>query len=130
MIVVDSSVLVAALLADDDFGSWAATVVAELDLGAPSVAAFETANIIRRHAAAGIVHPRIAAGAHRDLALLTVEYWPYHAVAARCWELRDNLTIYDAAFVAMAEATESPLYTLDRRLATAAGPTCQFILPG
>ena len=129
MIIVDSSVLVAALLADDDFGSWAATVVAALDLGAPSVAAFESANIIRRHAAAGLVHPRVAAAAHRDLALLTVEYWPYHAVASRCWELRDNLTIYDAAFVAMAEATASPLYTLDHRLAAASGPTCRFMLP-
>jgi predicted nucleic acid-binding protein len=129
MIIVDSSVLVAALLADDDFGSWAASIIAEADLGAPAIAAFESANIIRRHAAAGLVHPKLAAAAHSDLALLTVEYWPYHAVAARCWELRDNLTVYDAAFVAMAEATRSPLYTLDHRLAAASGPTCQFMLP-
>jgi predicted nucleic acid-binding protein len=129
MIIVDSSVLVAALLADHDFGWWSAEVVAEFDLGAPSIAAFESANIIRRHASAGIVHEHLAMAAHRDLALLTVEYWPYHAVAARCWELRHNLTIHDAAFVAMAEATRSPLYTLDQRLATATGPTCEFVLP-
>ena len=60
---------------------------------------------------------------------MTIEYWPYHAVAARCWELRDNLTIYDATFVAMAEATKSPLYTLDRQMVAASGPTCDFVIP-
>ena len=129
MIVVDSSVLVAALLADQDFGLWAARAVAGFDLGAPAIAAFEGANVIRRHAAAGLIDARLAAAAHRDLALLSVEYWPYHAVAARCWELRHNLTIYDAAFVAKAEATHSPLYTLDQRLATASGPLCEFVTP-
>jgi predicted nucleic acid-binding protein len=129
MIVVDSSVLVAALLADDDVGLWAAEALAATDLGAPSIAAFESANIIRRHVASGLVDARLATAAHRDLALLTIEYWPYHAVAARCWELRHNLTIYDAAFVAMAEATKSPLYTLDKRLAAASGPSCDFVTP-
>jgi predicted nucleic acid-binding protein len=52
-----------------------------------------------------------------------------HAVAARCWDLRHSLTIYDAAFVAMAEATQSPLYTLDKRLAAASGPSCEFVTP-
>jgi predicted nucleic acid-binding protein len=130
MIVVDSSVLVAALLVDRQFGVWAAQTVVANDLIAPALAAFEAANIIRRHAAAGLVDAQLAAAAHRDLALLTVEYWPYHAVAERCWELRQNLTIYDAAYVAVAEATKSPLYTLDQRLAGASGPTCRFVTPG
>jgi predicted nucleic acid-binding protein len=130
MIIVDSSVLVAALLADSDFGVWSAAAISQFDVGAPSIAAFESADIIRRHAAAGLVDERVASLAHRALALLTMEYWPYDAVAARCWELRHNLTIYDAAFVAMAEATQSPLYTLDERLVSATGPTCEFITPG
>jgi len=129
MIIVDSSVVVAAFLADDDTGRWAAEVVAERELGAPSIVAFETANIIRRHLAAGLIDERTARLAHRDAALLTIENWPYHAVAARCWELRNNLTVYDAAYVAMAEATGAPLYTLDRRLAASSGPTCEFVLP-
>jgi predicted nucleic acid-binding protein len=129
MIVVDSSVLVAALLANHEFGAWAARSVAEFELGAPSVVAFESANIMRRHAAAGLVDENVAADAHRDLALLTIEYWPYHAVAERCWELRHNLTIYDAAFVAVAEATRSPFYTLDQRLAASTGPHCEFVTP-
>jgi predicted nucleic acid-binding protein len=129
MIVVDASVLVAALLVDRQFGVWAAQAVAEFDLGAPAIAAFEAANIIRRHAAAGLVDPQIATATHRDLSLLTVEYWPYDAVAARCWELRENLTVYDAAYVAVAEATQSPLYTLDLRLANSSGPRCRFVTP-
>jgi predicted nucleic acid-binding protein len=129
VIVVDASVVVAALLADRDVGVWAADAVSSFDLSAPALAAFEAANIMRRHAAAGVVHPRVAQAAHRDLALLTIEYWPYDAVAARCWELRENLTIYDAAYVAVAEATDSPLYTLDQRLANASGPTCRFVTP-
>jgi predicted nucleic acid-binding protein len=130
MIIVDSSVLVAALLVDREFGAWSAAAIAGFDVGAPSIAAFESANIIRRHAAAGLIDERVASLAHRTLALLNVEYWPYDGVAARCWELRHNLTIYDAAFVAMAEATHSPLYTLDQRLASATGPHCEFITPG
>jgi predicted nucleic acid-binding protein len=129
MIIVDSSVLVAALLADRDFGAWSAAAIARSLVGAPSIAAFESANIIRRHAAAGLVDERVASLAHRDLALLTIEYWPYDALAARCWELRHNLTVYDASFVAMAEETDSPLYTLDHRLVAATGPNCEFVTP-
>jgi predicted nucleic acid-binding protein len=127
MIIVDSSVLVAALLPDDEVGTWAAEAITEHELGAPSIAAFESANIIRRLAAAEIVDARLARAANRDLALLTIEYWPYHAVADRCWQLRHNLTTYDASFVAMAETTGSPLYTMDQRLVTASGPTCEFV---
>jgi predicted nucleic acid-binding protein len=129
MIIVDSSALVAALLGEGAAGAWSAAVVVDHDLGAPSVAAFECANIIRRRAAAGLVDPYLATTAHHDLALLPIEYWPYDLVAERCWELRNNLTIYDASFVAMAEATGSPLYTLDQRLAAASGPTCEFVTP-
>jgi predicted nucleic acid-binding protein len=48
------------------------------------------------------------------------------AVVAPAWELRDNLTIYDVAYVALAEAIQAPLLTGDRRLARATGPRCSF----
>ena len=48
----------------------------------------------------------------------------------RVWELRKNLTCYDAWHVALAEAFELPLATLDRRLATASGPRCEMLLAG
>jgi len=60
---------------------------------------------------------------------LAVELWPYDAVAARGWQLRANLTSYDASYIAVAEAAGAPLVTLDRRLAHATGITCRTAAP-
>lgn len=62
-------------------------------------------------------------------ARLRVELFPYEPHAVRVWELRDNLTAYDAWYVAVAEALDAPMITLDRRVARAAGPLCSFPLP-
>jgi predicted nucleic acid-binding protein len=60
---------------------------------------------------------------------LAVELWPYEALAARVWELRQNLTSYDGAYVAFAEAIDVPLVTFDRRLARASGIRCIVRVP-
>jgi predicted nucleic acid-binding protein len=49
---------------------------------------------------------------------------------ARCWELRDNFTVYDAAYVALAEVLDAPLVTADSRLGRAPGTTCQIEVLG
>ena len=67
--------------------------------------------------------------AHDDLVQLPVELFPYELHARRVWELRENLTAYDAWYVALAESLDAPLVTLDHRLARATGPRCQFRLP-
>jgi len=67
--------------------------------------------------------------AHADLLDLRVELFPYAPFAARVWELRDNLTTYDAWYIALAEFLSSPVATLDRRLSRAAGPRCGFETP-
>jgi predicted nucleic acid-binding protein len=59
-----------------------------------------------------------------DLRALPLRRTPHRPLLARCWELRDNLTIYDAAYVALAEALEVLLLTGDSRLARATGPAC------
>ena len=59
----------------------------------------------------------------RNLPLQRVEHTPF---LGRCWELRENVTIYDAAYVALAEALQAPLLTGDRRLARASGPRCSI----
>jgi len=69
-----------------------------------------------------------ADSAFRDLMALPLRLVPLAPVADRMWDLRDNLTSYDASTVAVAEALEVPLATLDRKLASASGPTCQFRL--
>ena len=58
-----------------------------------------------------------ASQAHDDLVALTIEYWPYELLIPRVWELRHNLSSYDASYVALAELIEAPLVTLDRRIA-------------
>lgn len=121
MIVVDASVLVAALADDGADAEWAAGQVATHRLAAPAHAPFEAANVLRRLAAAGLISAAEATLAHADLCDLRIDLHPYASVAERTWELRSNATVYDGAYVALAEALEVPLFTLDDRLGRAPG---------
>lgn len=58
-----------------------------------------------------------------------MEVYPFAPLADRVWELRANLTSYDAWYVALAEVLQFPLVTLDRRLSRASGPRCDVIVP-
>lgn len=127
--VVDATVVVAALVDSGDDGRWAERTLSDGRLVAPHLMPVEVANILRRAAAAGDVSSEVATLAHGDLLQLRVQLMPYEPVAERAWELRENLTMYDAWYVALAEAVDSPLATLDRRLARAPGPNCEFALP-
>jgi predicted nucleic acid-binding protein len=73
---------------------------------------------------AGLLDARRARLAVEDLAALPARRAPHRPLLPRCWELRDNLTIYDAAYVALAEAMSITLLTGDQRLARAPGPHC------
>lgn len=90
---------------------------------------FECANIIRRHELAEMISADQAAQAHNDLLDLPLELWPYEVMATRVWELRANLSAYDASYVAMAEAIDAPLLTLDRRINRAPNTLCHIELP-
>jgi predicted nucleic acid-binding protein len=70
-----------------------------------------------------------AAAAFHDLLALDLELTPFAPFAERIWELRPNVTSYDAWYVALAEELDLPLATLDRRLAGSSGPRCSFLLP-
>ena len=63
-----------------------------------------------------------------DLAALPLARAPHAPLMPRIWELRDNLTVYDAAYVALAEALSAPLLTADRKLTQATGTRCEFAL--
>ena len=108
---------------------WVTAALTDAALAAPSIVEYETANVIRRHAVAGLVSADQAAQAHADLLDLAIEQWPYELLAARSWELRANLSIYDASYVAVAELTGSTLVTLDRRIAAAPGVRCAVAIP-
>lgn len=129
MLVVDASVLVAALVDRGPDGEWAGGVLTDHDLAAPHLMLVEAANILRRAALTGDITADAASLAHGDLLDLRIDLWPYAPLAERCWQLRANVTIYDGTYVALAELLDAPLATLDRRLAGAPGPRCRFTTP-
>ena len=122
MIVVDASAVVEVLLRRPA----AAAVEARLfapgqTVHAPHLLDIEVAQVFRRFAAAGHVQSRRARLALADLGDLAVGRYPHEVLLGRIWELRNNLTAHDAAYVALAEALDAPLLTRDRRIAGAAG---------
>jgi predicted nucleic acid-binding protein len=77
----------------------------------------------------GEISADTASLAHADLLGLRVELFPYAPFAARIWELRENVTAYDAWYVALSESLDASLATLDARLSRAPGPRCRFERP-
>lgn len=127
--VCDASALVALLVDDGPDGRWATEALVGRALCAPHHVMFETANVVRRHELAGLLGRDQAVQAHADLVDLPIELWPYEPLATRTWELRSNLTIYDACSVAVAEMTDATLVTLDVRIAAAPGLRCAVAVP-
>ncbi len=128
-VVCDSSAVVALLLDAGPDGRWATAALTGAQLAAPSIVAFESANIIRRHELARVISSDQAAQAHMDLLGLAIEQWPYEILAGRSWDLRRNLSSYDASFVALAELIGATLVTLDRRLRRAPHLRCGIATP-
>ena len=126
MIVVDASVLVVGLADDGDDGDRARARLRGERLVAPHVIDLEVTSAWRRLAAAGHLDERRSALALSDLRAIRLDRVPHTPLLERCWELRDNLTIYDAIYVAVAETLRAPLLTADSRLARAPGTTCEI----
>lgn len=129
-VVVDASVLVAAATATGSDGVWSESVLARGELAAPHLVLVEATNVLRRLERERLIEPRDADEARRDLLLLPLDLFPFEPFAERVWELRRTVSSYDAWYVALAEALEAPLATLDRRLRRASGPRCRFLTAG
>lgn len=128
--VVDASVLVAAVADAGPDGTWAESVLAGGALVAPELVLVEATNILRRLELAGRLDRLEARSAAADLLAFDLGLQPFEPFASRVWELRANLTAYDAWYVAVAETFDLPLATLDRRLAASSAARCRFELPG
>ena len=126
MIVVDASVLAIALGDDGPDGDQARGRLRGERLSAPELVDLEVASVWRRQIQAGQIDSRRVQLALADLVAMPLQRAPHRPLLTRCWELRDNLTIYDASYVALAEAIGVVLLTGDGRLARAAGPRCQI----
>lgn len=120
MIVVDASVLATALGDDGADGDLARERLRGEDLAAPEIIDLEVTSVWRRT----LLDERRALLALADLADLRLSRASHLPLLSRCWELKHNLTPYDASYVALAEALDVPLLTADLRLARANGIRC------
>jgi predicted nucleic acid-binding protein len=119
VLVVDTSALAAALLG----GAQAPRdrLTADGDLHAPHLLDLEFLQVLRSLVRRGLLTPDRAYDVRGEFTALPIVRYPHQPLNDRIWELRDNLTTYDAAFVALAEALDAPLVTCDGRLASAPG---------
>jgi predicted nucleic acid-binding protein len=129
-VVVDSSVVIAALVDNGPDGEWAEEVLANELLQAPELVLAEATNIFRRLERAKLITTPEANAAQDDLMQLNIELFPFEPFAGRIWELRQNVKSYDAWYVALAEALNLPLATLDEPLSKSNGVACKFLTPG
>jgi predicted nucleic acid-binding protein len=90
-------------------------------LHAPHLLDVEVAQVIRRYAANGEIDDERGRAAVADLADFPLQRYPHDFLLPRVWDLRNNLTAYDAVYVALAEALDAVLLSRDQRLAAAAG---------
>jgi predicted nucleic acid-binding protein len=127
LIVVDSSAALSALLSE---GPARAAMGGER-LHAPHLIDSEVAHVLRRQVGSARMTPEAGWAALDTFRRLGMTRYPAFALLDRVWELRDNLSAYDATYVALAEALECPLLTADARLSRAPGIRCAItVLPG
>ncbi|HJR91498.1 MAG TPA: type II toxin-antitoxin system VapC family toxin [Acidimicrobiia bacterium] len=120
MIVTDASAAVLALLKDGD----ARRILAREAVSVPHLADSEVVHALRSQVIRRAITSAQAAGALGVWSRLGLRRFEVAGLVGRIWELGENLTGYDATYVALAEYLESPLLTADARLGNAPGPTC------
>lgn len=129
MIVVDASALLESLLRTPAAKAVEERLFAPREtLHAPHLLDVEVAQVVRRYAANGEIDGGRGSLLLTDLADFPLRRYPHDFLLPRIWDLRNNLTAYDAAYVALAEALDAPLLTRDRRLAAAGGHRAQIEL--
>jgi predicted nucleic acid-binding protein len=120
--VVDASALIEVLLRTSEVALVEDRLFAAGEtLYAPHLIDIETAQVLRRYAAGGEIDGARGLAALNDLADFPLRRYPHDLLLPRVWDLRHNLTAYDAIYVALAEALDATLLTRDRRLAAASG---------
>jgi predicted nucleic acid-binding protein len=126
LIVVDASVLANVVGDDGPAGRAArARIATETEWSAPDLVDVETVSVLRRRWGAGDLTARRFRSAVIDLVALPIVRFPTGPLMIRAYELRSNVTPYDATYVALAEGLSCPLVSADVRLARAPGIRCE-----
>jgi predicted nucleic acid-binding protein len=121
VIVVDTSAVIAALAGKSTNEELIRRLSEDGDLHAPHLIDVEVVHVLRRLATTGDLTQDRAEDVRSDFSELSITRYAHHPLTERMWVLRHNLTAYDAAFVALAEALAVPLVTCDSALASATG---------
>ena len=130
MIVVDASCLYEVVIDTERAESIRTRLAADPDHAAPQVIDIEVFSLIRRDNLTGQLDDTLAGLAVEDLRSWPGERYGHRALLERAWELRHTVRGWDAAYVALAEALDATLVTLDQRLSNALGPRCPIeVLP-
>ena len=124
VIVTDASVVAPAIASSQSDGVRFRERLRGQAIAAPDLMKTEVLSVIRRRTRKEGLSVAEAATAVQNLLELPVMLYPTTPLLARAWQLRDNLTPYDACYVALAEALDCLLVTADSRLARAPGITC------
>ena len=131
MAVLDASVLVEYLAGRERVQAVRAHILAGAGaLWAPHLVDAEVGHVLRRAVARGEVTPDAADEALFDLARFPLRRAAHVGLLDRAWALRENVSFYDALYVALAERLDEPLLTLDARLATAPGVAAEVVVIG
>lgn len=128
VIVADASVVIVALVDENRSGAWARSRLVNEKVSVPDLLYLEVTSAVRRLEQRGDVTARRATAAIEDLMAMPLQVARLRTLVPRCWELRHNVTPYDAAYVALAELRRARLVTADHRLAAATGPLCPIEL--
>ncbi len=122
MIVIDASAMLEVLLVTPTAMAIKGRIFdPDQTLHAPHLLDLEIAQVLRRYCHIGDLEPERAEEALADLAALGVVRYPHDLFLPRIWELRHNVTAYDASYIALAEELSAPLLTRDQSLAAAPG---------
>lgn len=119
MIVADTSAILAVLSADPPDPKLRQRLGDDGDLHVPHLLDVELLHALRRLVATGDLTEQRATAVRADFAQLALTRYPHHPLAGRMWELRHNLTTYDATFITLSEVLDVPLVTCDARVASA-----------
>lgn len=129
MIVVDASAVLEVLLLTPPSARLRQRLfTADETVHAPHLLDLEVAQVLRRYCLSGELRPARALQALEDLLDFPVTRYPHDLLLPRIWQLRHNLTAYDAAYLALAEALHAPLLTRDKALAASSGHTAKIEL--